>query len=98
MPLQPTGTRVPVGRVRPGTLAPAAERRSLGAGECLLCQRSTVRYGSTTAPTFIPNADVRRNVCLPQTHQSQIGQEQPYSEVTDSGRSHRRFRATPPQL
>ena len=33
------------GRVRPGTLAPAAERRSLGAGECLLCQRSTVRYG-----------------------------------------------------
>jgi len=53
-----------------------------------------VDYG----PTFIPNADVRRNVCLPQTHQSQIGQEQSYSEVTDSGRSHRRFRATPPQL
>ena len=24
----------------------AAERRSLGAGECLLCQQSTVRYGS----------------------------------------------------
>ena len=30
MPLEPTGTRAPVGRVRPGALAPAAQRRSLG--------------------------------------------------------------------
>ena len=54
MPSQPTGTRVPVGRVRPGALAPAAERRSLGARECLLCQRSTVRYGSIAeAPNLV---------------------------------------------
>jgi len=29
-----------------------------------------VDYG----PSFIPNADVRSNVCCPQPHQSQLGQ------------------------
>ena len=30
-------------------------------------------------PLFIPNADVRRNVCCPQTHQSPFGHEPPAS-------------------
>jgi len=52
MPLQPTGTRVPVGRVRPGTLAPAAERRSLGAGECLLASGRPSGTGRKQAPAL----------------------------------------------
>lgn len=38
-------------------------------------------------PSFIPNADVRRNVCCPQEHQSQIGQEQPVGFAAEFAKS-----------
>ena len=42
-----------------------------------------VDYG----PSFIPNADGRRNVCCPQTHQTEIGQKRPHERHPDSIRS-----------
>ena len=37
--------------------------------------------------SFIPNADIARNVRYPRMHRSQIGQLRPYSEVADSSHS-----------
>jgi len=45
-------------------------------------RRRWVDYG----PSSIPNADVRRNVCRPQTHQSQIGHEPPNNLVSHFSR------------
>ena len=45
--------------------------------ERLLWRTPTGYIGSELGPSFIPSADIARNVCYPRTHQSQIGHEPP---------------------
>ena len=33
-------------------------------------------------PSFLPNADIARNVCYPRTHQSQNGQEETFGAAS----------------
>jgi hypothetical protein len=50
---------------------------SFAAGECQLCSRIDGLQRVELGPSFIPNADIARNVCYPRTDQSQIGQLRP---------------------
>ena len=54
-------------------MAPLQHALARVASDCF--PSTKLPLGVDYGPSFIPNADVRRNVCCPQTHQSQIGQE-----------------------
>jgi len=55
--------------------------------------RSAIHAVADYGPSFIPLADVRRNVCCPQTHQSQIGQERMVGSSVENPR-YRSFKCT----